>query len=121
MRPVCIHCKFFFRILKNGVFFEEGMPVGDHPFTVVEPDALTSDTKINKHSRSPTIRCIVCRQLRNAHWGPYKLWIGDQYECPGCHTQIIIGVPNNPFSEHFMPDYTEQVKEHAPLLRVNDC
>lgn len=117
MRPICIHCQLLYQPLKNGISFEEGMPVGDHTFTIPGSDGIELDT----HSKSNVLRCALCRQLRFAHWGPYKLWIGDQYECPGCSTQIIIGVPNKPLAEHYMPNYAETVNQYPPYLRVNDC
>jgi len=33
MKPVCVPCKLFYQPKKNGTYFEEGMPVNEHPPT----------------------------------------------------------------------------------------
>jgi hypothetical protein len=94
MKPVCVPCQRFFRPSRNGFPFIEGMPIvnGAQP-GVSEPQ----------------------------HWRPYKLWMGDKWECPDCHAEIIVGAPLNPISEHYMDDFTKQVDTFNPTLQVNDC
>ena len=53
-------------------------------------------------------------------WKPYKLWLGDLWECNGCGHQIVVGALN-PVSEHYMPDFDDQVQAMKPKLIVNDC
>jgi len=55
-------------------------------------------------------------------WQPYKLWIGDLKECPGCGGQVIMGPPaGRPIAEHYMPTYADQVERLAPIVRIDDC
>lgn len=37
--------------------------------------------------------------------GPYRIWSGDLWKCPGCGGSIIVGVGRAPVSEHFAPDF----------------
>ena len=101
MRPICAGCKRMYRVKKNGVYFEEGMPRGSNqPTTLLEEQECTPD----RHD-----------------WAPYKLWVGDLYECPGCGAQLISGVGQGPIAEHFQPDYQQWVQSLRPTLRINDC
>jgi hypothetical protein len=54
-------------------------------------------------------------------WVPYKLWLGDLWKCPGCGTELISGTGRNPISEHYLPDFSEKVKNYGPKLQVDDC
>lgn len=72
--------------------------------------------------------CVPCRRFYRCeknefNWeeGTYRIWTGDKWKCPGCHTEIIIGVPARPWAEHFQPDYDESVRVYKPQIRVNDC
>jgi len=86
MKPaVCVPCKLFFKIKKNGVAIEEGMPHGD------------------------------------GSWGPYKLWMGDLWQCLGCGAEIIRGFGNDRIAEHYEPGYAAAVASFQPLFRVDDC
>ena len=54
-------------------------------------------------------------------WEPYKLWVGDLWECPGCDARILSGFANQPVAERhhsYMAEWTEKL--HAELL-VKDC
>lgn len=55
------------------------------------------------------------------NWTPYKLWAGDLFECEGCGTQTISGVPNGPVAEHYQEDFEGWIRKLAPVLQVNDC
>lgn len=95
MRPICVPCARFFRPKKNGYYFIEGMPRGSGAL----PGNLTPEL-----------------------WTHYKLWVGDLYECPGCGTQTIVGVPSRPLAEHYQPDFEENVAHfNGGQFRVNDC
>jgi hypothetical protein len=94
MKPICVPCQRFFRPARNGYCFIEAMPDGSAQPGLAEPE----------------------------HWHPYKLWCGDRWECPDCGANIIVGVGHHPISEHYLPDFTEQVKLHGgDQLQVNDC
>ena len=55
-------------------------------------------------------------------WAPYKLWVGDLYECEGCGAKIVSGFGRAPIAEHYQPDFAEKVKDlGADQLQVNDC
>lgn len=95
MKQVCVKCACFFRMIKAGYYFIEGMPAVDRaPRGTVHPEL----------------------------WKPYKVWVGDQWECPECHTQILSGFGQGPIAEHYQDDFTEKVRQHgADQLQVNDC
>lgn len=54
-------------------------------------------------------------------WVPYKLWMGDLWECRGCGAQIIVGMGINPIAEHYQPDFKAQVEKYTPIVKVDDC
>ena len=86
MKPVvCVQCRLFFKVKKNGVALEEGMPDG------------------------------------RGGWQPYKLWLGDLWECLGCGAQIVRGFGSQPVAEHYEPTYQSQVRRLSPQFRVDDC
>lgn len=94
MKPVCVPCKRFFRPIRNGEPFVEKMPK--------ENGAAPGTSEPEK-------------------WAPYKLWMGDLYECRGCGARVIVGVAWKPLAEHYQPDFDEWVKSYAPKVEVNDC
>lgn len=93
-KPICVPCQRFYRPAKNGFTFIEGMPTINHakPGTA-QPEA----------------------------WKPYKLWVGDLWECEGCKTQIVVGVPSQPIAEHFQEHFALEVIRRGAKLQVNDC
>lgn len=93
MKPICVRCQLFFKPHKNGVAFEEGMPISGH-------NARTN-------------------QITN--WGPYKLWLGDLWKCRGCGAEIIVGVGQHAVAEHFQTHYEREREILDPLFRVDDC
>jgi hypothetical protein len=96
MKPICVPCQRFFRVVRNGFAFIEAMPIGPgHPLPGVhQPEG----------------------------WQPYKLWQGDRYECEGCHAVIVVGVGWQPLAEHYQPDFAERVRAfNGDQLQVNDC
>jgi hypothetical protein len=94
MKPVCVPCQRFYRPTRNGIPFIEGMPIGND----VKPGLAEPES-----------------------WRPYKLWVGDQWGCPDCGATIIVGVAHNPISEHYRPEFREQVERMGARLQVNDC
>ena len=89
---VCATCRKFYRVKKNGVPFEEGMPLGR-----VQADGGPES------------------------WGPYKLWMADLCECPDCGTQVLVTAARQaPLAEHFQTDYATTRERFAPALRVDD-
>jgi len=94
MKPICVQCQRFFKPKKNGYPFVEGMPT-----VALAPAGADAPDK----------------------WRPYKLWMGDLYECPGCGGQVISGVGREAIAEHFQPDFERTVKSFGPKLQVNDC
>jgi hypothetical protein len=96
MKPICMPCQRFFRMVKSGLYFTEGMPVGRGE---VQPG--TSEPE---------------------RWQPYKVWAGDVWECHGCGARIISGTGQHPISEHYMPDFADvRAKLNAAEFQVNDC
>jgi len=79
---------------KNGVRWEEGMPM----YAKVEPGP--------EHS---------------ANWQPYKLWTSDLWECPNCKHELITGHAFEPLAEHHQKDYQQKKEIYDVTLRINDC
>ena len=95
MRPICIPCQRFYVVTKTGFYFIEGMPIDND----AKPGTEDAD-----------------------RWRPYKLWVGDKFECPGCNAEIVSGFGGGPISTHHEPDFHERVRQHgADQLQVNDC
>ena len=95
MKPICVPCQRFFRPKRNGVKFIENMP-------------------IDRNAKPGT--------LEPGRWQPYKLWVGDLWECSGCGTTIISGMGNAPMAEHYEEDFNEKVQRYnAKDIQVNDC
>lgn len=95
MKPVCVPCQRFFRPKKNGFYFIEGMPTAN--------DALPGVHEPEK-------------------WTPYKLWVSDLMECPGCGAQILSGFGQAPIAEHYQEDFAKRAAAlNAHQLQVNDC
>lgn len=38
----------------------------------------------------------------------YRLWDADLYECVECGVEVISGFGQQPFAEHYQPDYAAQ-------------
>lgn len=94
MKPICVPCERFMRPKRNGYYFLEGMPATQRP-------------DIGKGADG---------------WEPYKLWVGDLWECPTCHHQLVSGVALHPIAEHYEPDFQRQVDVYgAERLLVKDC
>lgn len=93
MRPICVPCQRFFKPTKTGICFIEGMPTDEAQPGIVEADK----------------------------WKPYKLWMGDQFTCPGCGAITIVGVARHPISEHFMPNFENIRQQLGAEFQVNDC
>ena len=96
MKPICVKCERFYRPKKNGTPFVEMMPKSGFK----RPESGTTD--------------------RDA-WEPYKLWHGDLWACQGCGHELIVGTGSAPISEHFRPDFTDQIMAWGAKLIVNDC
>lgn len=95
MKPICVPCQRFFRPKKTGFYFIEGMP------TKTGAQAGTAEPE---------------------SWVPYKLWVGDLWECQGCGATVVVGVGKGSLAEHFQEDFEDIVKRlGAGQLQVNDC
>lgn len=95
MKPVCVPCQRFYRMKKAGFYFIEGMPR--------ENEAMPGTSESEK-------------------WTPYKVWVGDLWECYGCGAQILSGFGREPISEHYKPDFASTIEKlSADQLQVNDC
>lgn len=92
MKPICVNCQRFYHPKRNGVTFIESMPNGD--------------------AAMPGKESPEC-------WTPYKVWLGDLWECPNCNSQIIVGVAQYPISEHYEDNFDEALKQAT--ITVNDC
>ena len=97
LKPICVPCRRFFRIVKTGFYFTEMMPLPGHrrpPPGTKRPDL----------------------------WTPYKVWSGDLWECEGCGAHIVSGTGRAPIVEHYQPDFVQKVINFgADQLEVNDC
>lgn len=93
LKPVCIPCQRFFRMVKSGFYFIEGMP-----YDGARPGTVDADK-----------------------WKPYKLWSGDKWRCEGCGAEIISGTGRGPISEHYKPDFQEMRTDLNAEYQVNDC
>jgi hypothetical protein len=96
MKPVCVKCHRFYRPKKNGKYFVEGKPANGAKRPrpgLAEPDK----------------------------WVPYKLWVGDLWECPDCKAEIIVGVSFAPVDADFTKTFTKSIEDFDAKLQVNDC
>jgi hypothetical protein len=96
MKPICFPCHRYFKMVKSGFYFIEGMPFSG---ARVQP-GLSEPEK----------------------WKPYKLWSGDVWECPGCKAKIISGTGLQPVDEHYKETFKENVKvTNGDQYQCNDC
>lgn len=92
IKPVCVSCQRFYRPHRNGIYVSEQMPTRQH----------APPGKAGTH-----------------YWGPYKVWMADQWRCPGCGHEIVVGSGPHPVSEHHMDGFEDW---HARVsVTVNDC
>lgn len=111
MKPVCVPCGLFFRMKKQGFYFEEGMP---------GPGA--ADRLVVKRDDDPPFDGTTRVLPGPLHgWQSYKLWVGDLWECRGCGAQILAGFGQGPLSEHYKPDYQATRERLGVTLRIDDC
>lgn len=94
MKPICVPCQRFFRVTKTGFYFIEGMPIGNG----VAPGTQEPD-----------------------RWQPYKLWVGDKWECEGCGSVILSGFGSAPLAEHYQADFADKAQRLGAEFQVNDC
>lgn len=98
MKPVCVPCQRFFRMKQSGYYFIEAMPMPGGPR---RPEPGTAAPE---------------------HWTPYKLLVGDRWECEGCGAMILSGFGREPIAEHYQPEFPDMVERlNARQLQVNDC
>lgn len=98
MKPICVPCERFMRIKKNGFYFVEGKPHGSE----VEWDGGQGKNSVG--------------------WTPYKVWVGDLFECPDCKTQTVAGIGASRLAEHYEPNFKAVIKRlNAMQLFVKDC
>ncbi len=96
MKPICVPCRRFFRPIKNGFTFIEGMP----------------DSSEAAHLRG---------KAGEGHWKPYKLWEGDKWKCPDCGAEIVVGTGREPIREHYQDDFEAVRVRLGGEYQVNDC
>jgi len=97
LKPICVPCQRFFRCVKSGCYFTEGMPV---------PGV--------RHARPGT--------EKPEEWEPYKVWSGDRWRCEGCGAEIISGTGREPIRVQHEPDFSETAARiGADQFQVNDC
>ena len=97
LKPICVPCQRFFRMKRSGFYFTEGMPNGAH--LPAEPG--------NTHPEQ---------------WRPYKLWVGDLWECKGCGAKIVSGFGGGPIRVQHHQDFADEIKRlGANQFTVNDC
>lgn len=98
MKPICVPCHRFYRMVKSGYYFIEGMPI---------PQAF--GVRVESGTADPD------------NWKPYKLWSGDLWRCEGCGHQIISGTGLLPIAEHYQSHFTDTAKRLDAEYQVNDC
>ena len=96
-KPACSKCLRFFRPKHNGFYFIEGMPVG------------TDTRRVQPGTAEPE------------NWKPYKLWVGDLWECKGCGAEILVGSPSSCIAWHHESNFDELVALYGATLQINDC
>lgn len=94
LKPICVGCKRFYRMVKSGYYFIEGKPRENGAL----PGTLAPDK-----------------------WSPYKLWAGDLWECKSCGHVLVSGVGIAPISEDYKSDFKQRVEDLRAELQVNDC
>jgi len=92
MKPICVKCQRFFRPKRNGFCFSEGAPV--HP---------TAKPGLEEPEK----------------WRPYKVWLGDLWECPGCGSQIVSGTGIGPVAVQHQERFLSHLLDAE--FQVNDC
>lgn len=117
-KPVCVACGMFYRVRRNGYAWEERMP---GPGAAKRERRVDPDPNVEDVEPFHGLGVIPMLPGPLDGWQPYKLWVGDLWECPGCSAQIVVGNGANPLAEHFHPDYEAQVIERRVELRVDDC
>lgn len=93
LKAICVPCRRFYRIKKNGVPLVENMP------------------KYSEAEKGPEYM---------SDWQPYKLWQGDLWECPNCRHEIIVGALN-PVALQHETNFAETVQRFQPKIWINDC
>lgn len=93
MMIVCIDCGKFFHPYKNGVVFEEGMPVNGSSYQ--RPEEM--------------------------EWKSYKLWRCDELECPKCGKHILGGVAHYPMGVQHELHYKALRDALEVRVFVKDC
>ncbi len=136
MKPICARCNLFMHMIHAGEYFEERMPGPDGAKRQPADDI----GGCSQHA-VPEVDCAICLAVvlaaavtalivpdlprvqsgDLAGWQPYKLWVGDVHECRGCGAQVIVGVPPQPISEHYKPDYAELVRRTGATRHIDDC
>jgi hypothetical protein len=94
MKPACAKCQRFYRPKRNGFSWIEGVPI-----ETGAPPGMEAPEK----------------------WRPYKLWQSDLWECQGCGHQLITGHGRGPISEHYEPNFADQIVSWGAELQINDC
>jgi hypothetical protein len=96
LKPICVPCQRFYRQIKTGFYFIEGMPIA-------------GEGKAEPGTSMPE------------RWKPYKLWSGDKWRCEGCGSEIISGTGMNPLGEHYQGDFQTKRAQLNAEYQVNDC
>lgn len=137
MKPICATCNLFMKMARAGEYFEERMPgpTGARREPAADPDCPScqgsgvykfcpdkTDSQCNGCESEPC-ECLGTRVKPGPldDWQPYKLWVGDLWRCRGCGAEIIVGVPHQPLSEHYKPDFAEALARFQPKRQVDDC
>lgn len=97
MKPICVKCQRFYRPKRNGVKFIEMMP----------KDGAARPTKAGTEEPES--------------WQPYKLWVGDLWECRGCGHLSIHGVGFGPLAERHQEHFAKECAAGNVVVLVNDC
>jgi hypothetical protein len=97
LKPICVPCQRFFRCVKSGFYFTEGMP-------------------------APGVRQAMPGTTAPEQWEPYKLWSGDKWRCEGCGAEIVSGTGREPIRVQHEPDFSSTAEKiGANQYQVNDC
>jgi hypothetical protein len=76
--------------------------------------------RLERKNQMPKMVCFQCKveyiskkndvkviEMFNEPPEPYKIWMADAWQCPGCQHIVVAGFGNGPIGEHYEADFPE--------------